>query len=55
MFGDALNDLPMFSIADEAYAVANALDVVKEAATKVIGSNDEDAVAEYLSAVAQSV
>ena len=55
VFGDALNDLPMFSIADEAYAVANALDVVKEAATKVIGSNDEDAVAEYLSRVADTV
>ena len=52
VFGDALNDLPVFSIADESYAVANALDVVKEAATEVIGSNDEDAVAEYLSQVA---
>ena len=53
VFGDALNDLPMFKIADEAYAVSNALDIVKEAATKVIGSNDEDAVAEFLSEIAE--
>ena len=53
VFGDALNDLPMFKIADEAYAVSNALDVVKEAATKVIGSNDEDAVAVFLSEIAE--
>jgi len=53
VFGDALNDLPMFKIADEAYAVSNALDVVKEAAAKVIGSNDEDAVAEFLSEIAE--
>ena len=33
--------------------VSNALDVVKEAATKVIGSNDEDAVAEFLSEIAE--
>ena len=48
VFGDSVNDLPMFRAADEAYAVANALEQVKEAATAVIGSNREDAVANFL-------
>ena len=48
VFGDSVNDLPMFRVADEAYAVANALDQLKSAATAVIGSNEEDAVANFL-------
>ena len=48
VFGDSLNDLPMFSIADESYAVSNALDEVKAAATEVIGSNNDDAVADFI-------
>ena len=48
VFGDSLNDLPMFSIADESYAVSNALDEVKAAATSVIGSNNDDAVADFI-------
>ena len=48
VFGDSVNDLSMFHIADEAYAVAGALDSLKAAATGVIGSNDEDAVARFL-------
>ena len=48
VFGDSLNDLPMFSIADESYAVSNALDEVKAAATAVIGSNNDDAVADFI-------
>ena len=47
-FGDAANDIDMFHISDEAYAVANALDELKQAATKVIGSNDHNGVAEWL-------
>lgn len=47
-FGDNLNDIPLFEIADEAYAVSNAHDDLKKIATGVIGSNDEDAVAEFL-------
>lgn len=43
-FGDNLNDIPMMRIADEAYAVANALPEVKAVATEVIGSNLTDAV-----------
>jgi len=47
-FGDNLNDLPMFAAADEKYAVANAHELVKEAATGVILSNAEHGVARYL-------
>ena len=48
VFGDGINDIPMFKIADEAYAVSNALDELKQFATGIIGSNEENAVAEYL-------
>ena len=51
MFGDSVNDLPMFKAADEAYAVSNALDELKNVATAVIGSNEEDAVASSLKAL----
>lgn len=47
-FGDAINDLPMFRISDECYAVENAVAVLKESATGVIGSNDADSVAQWL-------
>lgn len=47
-FGDAANDMDMFQISDEAYAVANASDALKQVATKIIGSNDEDGVAKWL-------
>ncbi len=47
-FGDAMNDLPLFAVADESYAVANAMEPVKAAATGVIGSNGEDGVARFL-------
>lgn len=48
VFGDAMNDLPMFLAADECYAVSNAVPELKQAATAVIGSNEEDAVAKFL-------
>lgn len=47
-FGDNMNDVPIFKIADEAYAVGNACDELKQIATGVIASNDDDAVAEFL-------
>ena len=50
VFGDSVNDLSMFRSADESYAVANAIDELKEAATAVIGSNEDDAVADFLKA-----
>lgn len=48
VFGDNFNDLPMFAVADRAVAVKNARDEVKLAADEVIGSNCENAVAEYI-------
>ena len=50
VFGDSVNDIPMFKIADEAYAVENALPELKEYATKIIASNEADGVAEFLRA-----
>lgn len=47
-FGDNLNDIPLFEIADECYAVSNAENELKAIATGVISSNDEDAVAEFI-------
>lgn len=47
-FGDNLNDLPLFEIADASYAVENAKQDVKKQATAVIGKNTEDAVATFL-------
>ena len=47
-FGDALNDIAMFSISDECYAVSDAMPQLKEYATGVIGSNQDDAVALWL-------
>jgi hypothetical protein len=39
-FGDNLNDIPMFEIADECYAVENAVYELKAIATGIIGSNE---------------
>ncbi len=47
-FGDALNDIPMFQEADEAYAVSNAVPELKQIATGIIGSNNENGVAIWL-------
>ena len=48
VFGDGKNDIDMFQIADESYAVANAHEELKKHATAVILSNDEDGVAKWL-------
>lgn len=47
-FGDNLNDIPLFRACDECYAVENAANEVKEVATAVIESNDDNAVAKWL-------
>lgn len=47
-FGDAINDLPLFAAADECYAVENAVEALKAAATGVIPSNAQDGVARWL-------
>lgn len=48
-FGDGINDIDMFKIADECYAVSNAVDELKEIATGILESNDDDGVAKWLS------
>ena len=53
VFGDGKNDIDMFQIADESYAVENAAPELKAVATGVIGSNNDDAVAKWLLANAQ--
>lgn len=45
VYGDHLNDLPMFAVADESVAVANALPEVRAAATRTIGLNTTSSVA----------
>lgn len=47
-FGDNLNDIPMFELANEAYATANATEEIKKIATEVIGSCEDNGVAEFL-------
>ena len=47
-FGDAANDVPMIRWAAVGHAMANAVDEVKAAADRIIGSNDDDAVAAVL-------
>jgi Cof subfamily protein (haloacid dehalogenase superfamily) len=47
-FGDMPNDLPMLEWAGTSYAMADAHPSVREVATHVAGSNDEDGVAEVI-------
>lgn len=48
VFGDNLNDIPMFSVADLSVAVENSFPEVKEKADIVIGNNIDDSVMEYI-------
>ena len=48
VFGDGMNDLSLFAVADESYAMANAVPELKEIATAVIDSNDSDGVAKWI-------
>jgi len=47
-FGDNHNDLPLFEAGDQNYAVANAIEELREKADSVIGSNNEDGVVCWL-------
>lgn len=47
VFGDGKNDVDMFQMADESYAVANAHEDLKQYATGIILSNEEDGVAKW--------
>jgi hydroxymethylpyrimidine pyrophosphatase-like HAD family hydrolase len=48
VFGDNHNDLPLFAVATQAVAVANAPEEIRLAADSVIGYNDADAVVAYI-------
>ena len=48
VFGDGKNDIDMFQVADECYAVENAVDELKQIATDIISSNEDDGVAKWL-------
>jgi Cof subfamily protein (haloacid dehalogenase superfamily) len=48
VFGDHLNDLPMFEVADHAIATANAHPAVLARADRVIEANDGDGVVRFL-------
>ncbi len=47
-FGDNLNDMEMFRVSDEAYAVENACDELKRISTAVLGTNENDSVAKFI-------
>jgi len=47
-FGNGEDDIPMFEIADECYAVANACGELKAAATGIIPSNEEMGVLTFI-------
>lgn len=48
VFGDGKNDIDLFQIADEGYAVENAREELKACATGIIPSNNDDGVAKWL-------
>ncbi len=48
VFGDEINDIPMFEIAEHPVAVGNALNQVKNKAKETIGHNHENAVVDYV-------
>ena len=47
-FGDAINDLEMFKVSNQSYAMENAVDQLKKHATAIIDSNENDGVANWL-------
>jgi len=47
-FGDNINDMPLFEACDESYAVENARAELKNIATGIIKSNEENGVVEFL-------
>ena len=48
VFGDHVNDLKMFEVAQRSYAVSNSDEILKRQATAVIGANEEDSVVKYI-------
>lgn len=50
-FGDDYADIGMLELCGKGIAMGNAINEVREMADLVIGSNDEDGIAEYLAAI----
>lgn len=50
VFGDGENDMDLFRAADQAYAVSNAVQKLKDIADGILDKNDNDAVARWLEA-----
>lgn len=48
VFGDGINDIDMFKHADKAYAMENAIPALKEIATEILASNNEDGVVKFI-------
>ena len=48
VFGDNLNDIPLFRVADRRYAPENAINEINQQATAIIADNDHDGVARFL-------
>jgi Cof subfamily protein (haloacid dehalogenase superfamily) len=52
VFGDEINDIPMFELAGHGIAVENAIDALKRIAHEIIGPHHRDSVVHYLLGVA---
>lgn len=50
-FGDDYADIGMLELCGKGIAMGNAINEVKEKADRIIGSNDEDGIAEYLTLI----
>ena len=48
VFGDEINDVPMFELAGHAVAVENAVSELKRIAHEIIGPHHQDSVVRYL-------
>ncbi len=48
VFGDNVNDIPMFEMAGTSCAVGNAVDILKDKSTHIIGTNSEYGVVRYI-------
>jgi len=48
VFGDNANDIKMFKLAGKAIAVNNATNELKNCASEIIGSNEEDSVVKFI-------
>lgn len=48
VFGDNINDIPMFQVADRSYSVENSVEKLKFMSTETIGNHNDDAVAKFI-------